>query len=212
MTINMRVNQYRTLLEIQALQNMNGTNKSNNNLTTFSSIFQQTVGTPPSQNVGNSLFIHPLNSATTESLLPLLQKSLDPLNTNTTLLTKTNYDDIIKEASEKYNVDAKLIRSVIQHESNFNPNAKSHAGAMGLMQLMPSTARGLGVLNPFDPRENILGGTKYLSQMLQKYNGNTTLALAAYNAGPGNVDKYNGIPPFRETERYIAKVTESYHA
>lgn len=206
----MRVNQYRTLLEIQALQNMNGTNKSNNNLTTFSSIFQQTVGTPPSPNVENNLFNHPLNSATTESLLPLLQMSLEPLNTNTTLLTKTNYDDIIKEASEKYNVDAKLIKSVIQHESNFNPNAKSHAGAMGLMQLMPATARGLGVMNPFDSRENILGGTKYLRQMLDRFDGDIKLSLAAYNAGPGNVDKYGGIPPFRETQQYVQKVFNHY--
>lgn len=118
----------------------------------------------------------------------------------------SNWDDLISEASESHGVDKDLIAAVIAQESGGNPRAVSRAGAKGLMQLMDSTAMDLGVHNSFSPRSNIMGGTKYLRAMLDKYNGNEQLALASYNAGPSAVDKYKGIPPYSETQNYVKSV------
>lgn len=115
------------------------------------------------------------------------------------------WESLIQEASQKYGVDAGLIRAVIQSESGGNPGARSSAGAMGLMQLMPATARSLGVTDAYDPRQNILGGTRYLRGLLDRL-GSPELALAGYNAGPGAVQKYGGIPPYAETRNYVATV------
>ena len=123
----------------------------------------------------------------------------------------TQYDAIIKRASVTYGIPEKMIKAVIQQESNFNNNASSSVGASGLMQLMPGTASYLGVTNRNDPEQNIMGGTKYLKQMLDQF-GSYDLMLAAYNAGPGNVSKYGGIPPFNETQNYVSKIMANYNA
>lgn len=120
----------------------------------------------------------------------------------------TAYDAQIQAAAAKYGVDAGLLKGLIRAESNFNPNAKSPAGAMGLTQLMPGTAQSLGVTNPLDPAQAIDGGAKYLSQQLKAFGGDVQKTLAAYNAGPGAVQKYGGVPPYAETQAYVKRVLE----
>lgn len=122
------------------------------------------------------------------------------------------FDGLIREAAEAQGVDPALIKAVIDAESAFDPNAVSSAGAMGLMQLMPGTAEALGVSDAFDPRQNILGGTRYLKGLLDRFDNDPKLALAAYNAGPGRVKQYGGVPPFTETQTYIGRVLEKWAA
>lgn len=117
-----------------------------------------------------------------------------------------NYEALIVEHARANRLNPQLVRAVIQAESAFNPRAVSPVGAMGLMQLMPGTARELGVVDPFDPEDNIRGGTKYLRSLLDRFDGEVELALAAYNAGPGAVERYNGVPPYRETRNYVARI------
>lgn len=121
-----------------------------------------------------------------------------------------NIDGLIDKYASKNNLDSDFIKALIKQESGFQSGAKSHCGAMGLMQLMPATAASLGVNNAYDPEENIAGGTKYLKGLLDKFQGNKELALAAYNAGPGAVNKYGGIPPYKETQNYVKNVLSNY--
>lgn len=116
------------------------------------------------------------------------------------------YNDAIAEAADLYKIDPNLIRAIIRAESEFNPFAVSRAGAQGLMQLMPALLEELNVLDPFDPRQNIFAGARYLRWLLDRNDGNLDLAVASYNAGPTAVDRYNGIPPYRETRNYVKKV------
>ena len=119
--------------------------------------------------------------------------------------------EMIREVSARYRVDPALVRAVIQTESNWNTNAVSRVGALGLMQLVPGTAQQLGVSNALDPKQNLDGGVRYLHSLLERYNGDLDKALAAYNAGPGAVDRAGGIPRYRETRNYVQKVTDSYY-
>ncbi|MDD3237634.1 MAG: lytic transglycosylase domain-containing protein [Candidatus Gastranaerophilales bacterium] len=124
--------------------------------------------------------------------------------------SKSQIMNIISHMAKKYDIDEKLIKALVKQESGFRSDAVSSCGAIGLMQLMPATARGLGVKDPFDPIQNIEGGVKYLKSKLKRHNGNLILALAAYNAGSGNVDKYNGVPPFKETQNYVKSILANY--
>lgn len=122
----------------------------------------------------------------------------------------SRYNEIIVEAAKKFDVDAALVSAVIKAESDYNPRVVSHKGARGLMQLMPATAKRFGVHDSFDPKANVYGGTRYLRWLLKTFDGNADLAVAAYNAGEGNVWKYDGIPPFRETVNYVKKISKYF--
>ena len=124
--------------------------------------------------------------------------------------SNADIDALIEEYSAKNGLDSAFVTAVIKQESGFQPDVTSHCGAMGLMQLMPSTASSMGVKNAYDPEQNIAGGTKYLKGLLDRFGGNKSLALAAYNAGPNAVAKYNGIPPYKETQNYVKNIMSMY--
>ncbi|WP_335869951.1 lytic transglycosylase domain-containing protein [Bacillus sp. 2205SS5-2] len=203
----MNIQAMKIMMELQALKGFSSPNSSAKDTASFEDILSSALMSsnsgPSSQQTFGAVY----------NQLQNLNKPFESINTAVTTSKITyskDFDEQISLASAKYHLPEKLIASVIKQESNFNPNAISSAGATGLMQLMPSTARGLGVTNSLDPQQSIMGGSKYLRQMLDRYDQNTELALAAYNAGPGNVDKYEGIPPFKETLSYVKKVMNHY--
>ena len=166
--------------------------------------------------VNTQSFVDALKASVNEKNVFRLQNTtldappVKKISSNTQNITREQISQIVSKISAKYNVDEKLVNAVIKQESGFNVRATSKAGAMGLMQLMPATARGLGVTDAYNPVQNIEGGVKYLSNLLKKYNGNVVLALAAYNAGSGAVDKYSGVPPYKETQNYVRSILANY--
>lgn len=139
-------------------------------------------------------------------------KSCKGMNESKLGVRAANYKQDISKYASEFRMDAKLVMAVIRNESCFDKSAVSSAGAEGLMQLMPATAKSLGVIDSFSPQQNIRGGTQYLSELIKRYDNNLALALAAYNAGPGAVAKYNGVPPYPETQKYVEKVMKSYRS
>ena len=149
----------------------------------------------------------------------ILDEKLNENNKTTESIEKTtfknsreNIENLIDKYAQKNNLDPDFIKAVVKQESGFNPDAKSKCGAMGLMQLMPQTAKGLGVIDAFDPEQNIDGGTRYLKSMMNRFNNDPKLALSAYNAGPAAVQRYGDIPPYKETQNYVKNILSSYEA
>lgn len=146
--------------------------------------------------------VKPSSKINSNSSIPIINKKSD--------YSRIEIENIIDDISEKHGINSKLVKALIKQESGFNPKAVSKVGAKGLMQLMPATAKNLGVTDVTDPVQNVDGGVRYLKSMMNKYNGNLILALAAYNAGPGAVDKYNGVPPYKETQNYVKNILANY--
>jgi soluble lytic murein transglycosylase-like protein len=164
-----------------------------------------TIGAPVPTNTAKLRPSAPLSKSAPKDTK---ETSVIPLPCSVAAPPRGPYEDLIIEAAQTYGLDPRLIRTVVQVESAFNPRAVSRGGAKGLMQLRPILARELGVHNPFDPRQNIMGGARYLRRLLDMHEGDIRLALASYNAGPRNVTRYGGVPPFQETQKYVKRIID----
>lgn len=192
---------------------------STNNANTNTNINTNTTGTTtntyntgvPADNASDST-----NTSADSTSASAVDSTTPASNTNYSndgsLKCSAELEAYFEEASKTYGVDIKLLKAIAKQESNFNANATSKSGAMGIMQLMPFTAKELGIDDAYDAKSNIMGGAKLIAKLLDKYDGNKTLALAAYNAGSSNVDKYGGVPPFNETQNYVRKVLSYYNS
>ncbi len=193
---------------------------SSNNVQSFEKVLSSTTAAnfgslllnPKSLNVNASIYddidTSGISNATLRNAIQEVNaasRKYNPKDSN-----KIQFLGMINKISQVHGVDEKLVQALIKQESGFNPKATSKTGAMGLMQLMPATAKSLGVNDPYNAAQNVDGGVRYLKSMLNKYNGNIILALAAYNAGPGAVDKYDGVPPYKETQNYVKNILANY--
>lgn len=172
---------------------------------------QKMLGFNPQPNIpaANAATVSSTQSTETAAL-SVPSSDAQSVSASVSASSATDLDAYFEEAAQKYNVDVKLLKAIAHAESNYNPNATSSSGAMGVMQLMPSTAKSLGITDAYNARDNIMGGAKVISDHLSRYDGDLSLALAAFNAGSGNVAKYGGVPPFTETQNYIKKVLSYY--
>lgn len=152
--------------------------------------------------------IYAVNAITSNTANTAVQSTSTVSDFSSFLGESQTLDSIFQKAADTYQIPVNLLKAIGKQESDFNPNAVSKCGAQGIMQLMPATAASLGVTDSFDAEQNIMGGAKYIAELLDQYDGNISYALAAYNAGSNNVKKYGGIPPFKETQNYVVKVTD----